>query len=137
MKNIEKYKREFITITDMCKMADLYCDATGKKICHTADSCQECEKEVLKWLLEEYKQSVLDEAEKKYLSDVIRPLRKEVAYIRKSRMFGNYIVIAMKRNYLNNLLPNCDICLPQFSKDSNMYKGMETDRRYTVEELGL
>lgn len=76
----------------------------------------------------ERKEEILDEAEKNYLKGVIRPFRDEVKYI-------------VKRNVRNNeclriVLKTDNIGLPNFEKGS-MYKGMEVNEEYTLEELGL
>lgn len=84
------------------------------------------------WLEEEYKPPILDDVEKAYLSAVIKPFRKNIECIEKIKTYygeKEYIYITMKKNY--------DFCeLPVFEK-GKMYKGMETDKAYTVEELGL
>lgn len=73
---------------------------------------------------------ILDDAERRYLKAVIRPFRDKVDWI-------------VKREY-----PNIDteyICIsigiegmifPGFEKGT-MYQGVELDRQYTLEELGL
>ena len=78
----------------------------------------------------EHKEEILDEAEKRYLRGVIRPFRDKVKYIAKyhSTTIGECILIHISNN------PN--IMLPYFKEDS-MYKGMESGKEYTLEELGL
>ena len=76
--------------------------------------------------------SPLDDAERKYLKAIIKPFRDKVKYITKANntlLEENYIVIACNHNYDY-------ITLPNFKKDT-MYKGMEEDRIYTPDELGL
>lgn len=97
-----------------------------KKCSCASKSCYECRKENIKWLLSEAQ--ILDDAEKRYLRGVIRPFRKEVKSIRKLSAVSEWIVIQME-SYL-------DINLPAFKKGT-MYQGMEGNRRYTIEELGL
>lgn len=78
----------------------------------------------------ERKEEVLDETERKYLADVIRPFRDKVKYIYKGQEWGNikeFIHIELKKDALD---------LPYFKKGT-MYKGMEIHRNYTLEELGL
>ena len=84
---------------------------------------------ILDWMAQEYKPEPLDYVEKKYLSEVIRPFRKEVTTIKKIEdpAGGEYISILLKDN---------GMCLPCFKKDT-MYKGLELEKRYTPEELGL
>ena len=87
---------------------------------------------------EEYKEPILNEKEKEYLSAVIKPFRNRVEHIRKIDTYnvgygdGEEISIELCdkdgiRDYLS---------LPWFAKDT-MYKGMELGKRYTLEELGL
>ena len=71
---------------------------------------------------------ILDEAEKRYLSNVIKPFRDRVKYIVKFDDFGQEFI------YIN--LENEEISLPYFEPNT-MYKGMELDKEYTLEDLGL
>lgn len=84
------------------------------------------------WLEEEYKPTILTEKENAYLSAVIKPFRERVECIEKIKTFYSgkeYIYFTMKKND--------DYCeLPAFEKGT-MYKGMEIDKAYTLEELGL
>ena len=81
----------------------------------------------------ESKSDILDEAEKRYLRGVIRPFRKEIKYIMKSvsNIDGNLC-------YIRIIIDNFDdsSTLPYFNGDK-MYKGMMTEKKYTLEELGL
>ena len=73
---------------------------------------------------------ILDDVERRYLSAVIRPFRDKVLHIRKGSL-------ACNEEYISIHFRKCDFtCLPNF-KRGTMYKGMEPDRRYTLEELGL
>lgn len=92
-------------------------------------NCIEYTTDILEWMAQEYKGEILDYAEKKYLSEVIRPFREEVIVIEKLETYPRkeYILIAFK-----------DDCMrfPSFEK-GRMYKGLEPEKRYTPEELGL
>lgn len=90
----------------------------------------------MKWLEEddgkECKPTILTDEEKAYLSAIIKPFRKNVECIEKIKTYSGgkeYISITMKKYY-----DSCE--LPVFKKGT-MYKGMETDKAYTLEELGL
>ena len=80
----------------------------------------------------ERKEEILDEVEKKYLANVIKPFRHEIKIISKRSRLGNssicYIKIWLKNNDTANL--------PDF-KENSMYKGMEPNREYSLKELGL
>ena len=74
----------------------------------------------------EAKPEILDEVEKRYLRGVIRPF--EVRFIKKVDLTNaEYIYIELKSDHIS---------LPNFSTNT-MYKGMEIDKKYTLEELGL
>ena len=77
----------------------------------------------------EYKPEILDETEKRYLRGVIRPFRDKVTYIRK-------FVYSTGDAKIDIVVENWYICLPTFPKNQ-MYKNMEDDKKYTLEELGL
>lgn len=78
----------------------------------------------------ERKEEILDEAEKRYLRDVIRPFRDKVGHIRKQNFFrGDYITINVKHDDGEE-----GIDLPYFNKNT-IYKGMKLDNKYTLEEL--
>lgn len=77
----------------------------------------------------EYKPEILDKAEKRYLRRVIRPFRDKVTYIRK-------FVYSTGDAKIDIVVENWYICLPTFPKNQ-MYKNMEDDKEYTLEELGL
>lgn len=77
----------------------------------------------------ERKEEILDEAEKRYLSNVIKPFRNKVKFIEKSIDLSNgeFIEIGIK--------DDIGVMLPYFK--NAMYEGMEADKQYTLEELGL
>ena len=129
MLNIERYRKElenYNTSLD-CDIHKIRENNEGIRnhLC-ISKTCPECRKENIEWLLSEVK--ILDDAEKSYLRGVIRPFRNEVLSIRKVSAVSERIVIQM-RSFL-------DINLPCFEKGT-MYQGMEENRRYTIEELGL
>lgn len=73
---------------------------------------------------------LLTEKEHSYLSSIIKPFRDRVTYIGKlSETYQrSFIEIGIERDM--------EIVLPSFL-DSQMYSGMETDKKYSLEELGL
>lgn len=85
-----------------------------------------------KWLEEEYVPDILTDKEKAYLSAVIKPFREEVESIKKLENYytaQEYIHIALKKG--------TDYCSLPWLRKGTMYKGMEADKEYTLEELGL
>lgn len=77
------------------------------------------------------KEEILDEAERKYLADVIRPFKNRVKYIYKQQSCAN-----KNKEFIDIILEKDELKLPYFTVGT-MYKGMETGRHYTLEELGL
>ena len=73
---------------------------------------------------------ILDEAEKEYLGSVIKPFKEKVTgiAIRKFSADKCYLYI--------DIIGDAGFGLPNF-KQGTMYKNMEIDRKYTLEELGL
>lgn len=72
---------------------------------------------------------ILDDKEKEYLSNLIRPFRDRIKYIVK-------MPICEEKELIFINLKNDTSYLPNFKKDT-MYKNMEEDKEYTLEELGL
>ena len=87
-----------------------------------------------RWLDKEHEEeSILNNAEKKYLSAVIKPFRDRVDFICK--------VNAIERCRYQNIVigigdSSVDIYLPPFETET-MYKGMKPGHEYTLEELGI
>ena len=77
----------------------------------------------------ERKEEILDEAEKRYLRNFIRPFRDKVKAIRKTDNNMNEYITVTYKNGLNTDFPNF--------KPNTMYKGMELYKEYTLKELGL
>lgn len=76
-------------------------------------------------------QSILTEKEKCYLENVLRPFKDKVEFIRKVCEYSksqDYIHIGIKNDF--------DIDFPNFQQGT-MYRGMEENKAYTLEKLGL
>ena len=84
-----------------------------------------------KFEAQEKKEEILDEAEKEYLRAVIKPFREKYhTYITKQKIYaGDERVQIYFIKYTVIKLP--------FFKAGTMYKGMELNKEYTLEELGL
>ena len=80
----------------------------------------------------ETQEPILDEKERKYLSGVIRPFRDEIECIIKKKSIDyenkEYIIIHFKQ---------LETAMFPYFKKGTMYKSIELNREYTLEELGL
>ena len=79
---------------------------------------------------EELKELLTDK-EKEYLSAVIRPFRDQIVYIAKN------FTIFTNSQYIGIYIKDQDTTyLPMFP-EGKYYKGMEVNKEYTLEDLGL
>ena len=137
MKNKDKYNLAHLhiverpgTILDYCfKYVEIEYDGRIIKEYRCLDV--EVSKKFFEWLEEEYEPTILTEKEKAYLSAVIKPFRKDVKYIKKM----DYVIRA-KEYLLIKMRDLSTAALPLFEKET-MYKGMEANKAYTLEELEL
>lgn len=77
---------------------------------------------------------ILDDAEKRYLSAVIKPFRDRVKHI--CRVWYITSSSEYQRIYITLSDDSYNIDLPLFKKET-MYKGMKIGKAYTLKELGL
>ena len=89
---------------------------------------------ILDWLTQPYEKPILNEAEREYLSSVIKPYKNNVTCITKVKdeYKENMRYIRIKVRSVGTEYIN----LPWF-KENTMYKGMKDLKDYTLEELGL
>lgn len=76
---------------------------------------------------------ILNEAERQYLSAVIRPFRDRVSYICKVNTLERYGTQRIDIGFTDESI---DMELPIFERGT-MYKGMKIGKEYTLEELGI
>ena len=76
---------------------------------------------------------ILNDKEREYLSDVIKPFRNKIEYIDKYIDENGEYISLIYRDLSDRTFA---IEFPYFEKGT-MYKGMEIGKRYTLEELGL
>ena len=129
MRNIEKYKDNIKCHIDICGLNNEFYKIKHMGYAKCCKNCDKCYDDCIRWLAEEFKEPVLDEVERKYLSDVIKPFGHRVSYIvKKLNGSGYYIAIVVNNFDVMNL--------PYFTRNT-MYKGMKVDRKYKLKELGL
>lgn len=141
MKNKEKYNLAHLHIVEHAgtnilgiNMAYVEIEYNGKIVKEYACTNEAGIKKFLEWLEEdagkECKPTILTDKEKAYLSAIIKPFRdKRITIGKLSLLFGEeeYIWIDIDGNYF---------ALPFFKK-GEMYNGMEQNKFYKSEELGL
>lgn len=143
MLNAEKYKDEIQKLLD--RGYNVALNKKTKKVvackeisCNNCafDSLKSCAYEIEKWLISECTESILNDAEYRYLRGVIKPFRDKVDSISKITERWNSEDICIYVN--NDGKGKCDdvVYLPQF-ETGTMYQGMEENKKYTLEELGL
>ena len=97
-----------------------------------------------KYQLVKLPKSILDDVEKEYLGNIIKPFRNRILYIAKSETVKTYdnpnpkiyeCIYIMYKDSTKKKNPYY-MGFPHFEKGT-MYKDMELDKKYTLEELGL
>lgn len=74
---------------------------------------------------------ILDEKEKEYLRNVIKPFKRDIVYIIKRKN----LLSDIKYLEINLKLDDC-LIFPNL-KDDTMYKGMEGNKKYNLKDLDL
>ena len=130
MTNLEFYKEEIKEL-----LSDCYLESALNKLYEQHAHSTISAYDVLEWLCEEHKDFVLNKEEKEYLSDVIRPFRKKVeCIVKRDTQDQQYEYISIFYEDVHN--SEGIIYLPCFEVGT-VYKGMELDKPYTLEELEL
>jgi len=82
---------------------------------------------------------ILDEQEKKYLENFLRPFTKRYDRIEvvKNGIDSNRFFIGIDFYAFNDGELSDYTNLPYFEKTEHMYEGMKENKNYTLEELGL
>lgn len=88
--------------------------------------------DILDWMAQPYREPILDDAEKKYLSEVIKPFLSKIKYIAKFKS-----ACSEDKQYIHiGFYEGDGLTFPYF-KENSMYKGMELSKAYTLKELRL
>ena len=128
----EKIRTSYAIISLDCFTENLKCLWQGQKNIDVIKVERPTRYETVYERAEEEKKEILDKVEKNYLTNVIKPFRKRVKFIRKIES----LTFSPEKELLQIQLNDDDIALPYFEKNT-MYKGMKLDKRYTLEELGI
>lgn len=79
-----------------------------------------------------YDPQILNKAERKYLKAILKPFYKEVDYAIKFRLDEG----SCSKEYLHIKFYGGDFAFPNFDS-GKMYSGMELNKRYKLDELGI
>lgn len=139
MKNIEKYEKEISQLVNegnsfSCAIAIAAGISNGS--CFGC-KCSDCQKKCLEWMYSEYKENILTEEEKDIVKAMIDFAHKCGLYVVhvckfQDELKGVYIHCKFKDKENDNTDFIESPWLPK-----NMFKGMENDINYTLEELGI
>lgn len=145
MLNVEKFKDEIIkndlgnfAVTKKNRVVN--CWVTGCTDClfWLNDKC-EGDKGKIEWLLEEYKEPILTDEEKEYLKAITRIYKNKVDYMERRPIYSREYTCDCICIWIENL-KNKDYSSEAISfltSDELPFKGMEKDKRYSAEDLGL
>ena len=132
MLNAEKFKKEIESFDYMFAVVE------NKVVnCADLDTCENCEFKArcgggkIKWLLQEYKESILTDKEKTCLKKIIKFKRDSVIYISK------IVLLKGTENEFTNIVIATKGTLEAVATPGMPFEGMELEREYSLEELGL
>ena len=139
MKNIEKYEKEISKLVNEdnplpCAIAISAGISNGR--CFGC-KCSDCQKKCLEWMYLEYKEPILTEEEKTIVESMIYVLQKIGCTVKNVTKYDNgsdkaYIGV----NYTDEITGACGrMTTPWFKNDK--FKGMEYEKKYSLEELGI
>ncbi len=142
MLNKEKYAKELVEIAIDENTVAIKDDKPVKCVEIRCIDCKRhkdrgiCAKEkLLEWANSEYKESILTDEEREYLSAVIEPFKKYVMYIAKLDFKVGWEKIVFYSQSFKTW--ECMTDLPPFQSGTR-FKGMELNEHYyKLEELGL
>ena len=140
MKNIEKYEHEISQLVNggddiVCSIATA-AGIVKENRCST-HNCKECQKKCLEWMYEDYKEQILSDDEKdivKAMIDIIHEFECTVIDVKKIDIGNCDSFISIR--YENPVI-GVDDTISSPIIDNDKFKGMELNRKYTIEELGL
>ena len=138
MLNIEKYKDEILKYyKDNLDIIDAISDSTslGNALFSIYDRRNNGkELDIIEWLTSEYKEPILTDEEKIIIKDIIKvfePFGKELSYISKTSWCRD-----SGKCYLYFKYEDDSSGTPSINSNE-LFVGMELDKSYTLEELGL
>ena len=140
MKNIEKYEHEISKLVNEdnvlpCAIATV-AGIRKEKPCYHQE-CEECHKKCLEWMYLEYKEPILTEEEKTIVESMIDTIFKfgcSIICVAKEHYVDGSFYISI--SYKNDVIGHKE-CITSPCLNNDKFKGMEPERGYTLEELGI
>lgn len=141
MLNIEKYKDEILKeYKDNLDIIDAISDSTslGNALFSIYDRRNnDKELDIIEWLTSEYKEPILTDKEKEILKNISRRfdnIGHHIITIKKKKCFvdDGSLIFKVKIDAVHHTYSESDL----FYLDKK-FKGMELEKEYTLEELGL
>lgn len=137
MKNIEKYEQEISKLVNKGKsLSCAIAIAAGIRNGNCFGcKCSDCYKKCLEWMHSEYNEPILSDDEKdivKAMIDFAHKCGVDVIDVCKFQNKTNGVYIYCEYKYKENKDVIASPWLPK-----NMFKGMEPERGYTLEKLGI
>ena len=140
MKNFEKYEHQISQLVNEdnvlpCAIATV-AGIRKEKPCYHQD-CEVCHKKCLKWMYSEYKEEILSDDEKeivRVILDFIHKFGCKVIDVKKIDVGNCDSFISIR--YENHVIGTDDTISSPII-DNDKFKGMELNRKYTLEELGI
>lgn len=137
MLNAEKYKERIKELDyrfALCNGELKSCKGNRCDECTFYEGSCSCMKYINQWLLEEYKEPILNEDEKKILQGVIEAI-KPFTDVKPLILRGKRNITEPTGPYIVLCYGDEDVCLPTF--EDTMFENLELDKPYGLEELGL
>ena len=144
MKNREYYKDEIYEVA--CRHDRFAINKTTKEIvgclelpcsdCLFNPGGCDCYERALKWLKQEHVEHVLDDVEKQYLENFIRPFKNRVRNVTKRAYLDGFTYLQLYINSSYSHKRGELINLPLFLQNK-MYRNMKIGKKYTLKDLGL
>lgn len=122
-----KSKCGVIECNDECLFCKVYCGSN--EIATWVKNKDLYSDKFLNQEIEIENEPILTESEKEYLSNVIKPFRDRIIFIKKINVVKSQCIDI-------SLYDDGSFYLPYF-KEGEYYKGMKVYKEYTLEELGL
>ena len=140
MKNIEKFGKEISHLVN--KGSSLECSIATvagireEKPCFD-QVCKECHNKCIEWMCSEYNEPILSDDEKDIIKPMIDTILKfgcSIIYVAKEHYVDESFYISI--SYKNDVIGHKEcITSPCFNNDK--FKGMEIEKEYKLEELGI